>query len=743
MSSPAEPAGTKARTLPGDLWGGLSAMLVAVPSAIAFGVTVLSPLGSSHAAQGALAGILGAVALGLLAPALGGTPRLITAPCAPAAAVLSAQVIELAAQGVPAESVLLRLTLVCVVAAVLQLIAGLAGAGRLIKYMPYPVVSGYLTGVGLIIVASQFPKLVGAASGVTWSAALTAPRLWNGYAIAVGVLTIAAMLIGPRLTKALPAAILGLVIGVLAYFGLSLANPSLLGLEHNPLVIGRLDGAGDGLLSALRERGAALRGLGLADVTAALVPGATLAILLSIDTLKTCVVLDALTRSRHDSNRELVGQGLANLAASTAGGIPGAGQMGATLVNLSSGARTRVSGIVEGALALLAFLVLGSLLAWVPIAALAGILIVVGLRMIDWRTVHFLRSRATMLDFLVILAVVIVAESYSLIAASGVGVGLAVLLFIREQAGTSVVHRKTYGSETFSRQARQPEAMKVLHERGDQTAIFELQGSLFFGTADGLYRALEPELKAHRRYLILDLQRVQSVDLTAAHVLEQIEDVLAERGGCVLFSDLPRALPSGRDMQRYFDEVGLVRSERRVQVFDELDNALEWVEDRLLEEEQMRHVHAKALELADLDLFAGRKAETLAALEACVERRSFKSGERIFARGDSSDELYLIRRGAVRIVLPLSAKEAHHLATFRRGSFFGEMAFLDREPRSADAIALDDTDLFVLQRSRIDTLSAEHPRLVMQLYERLSRALATRLRYTTAEVRALRRPGGA
>jgi len=337
---------------------------------------------------------------------------------------------------------------------------------------------------------------------------------------------------------------------------------------------------------------------------------------------------------------------------------------------------------------------------------------------------------------------VIVAVSYSLVAAAGVGVALAVMLFIREQIGSSVVHRRTSGGEVFSKQMRLPDEMTLLQARGGETAILELQGSLFFGTADQLYDVLEPELKA-RRFIILDLQRVQSVDLTAAHLLEQIEDRLAERKGSLLFSDLPRNLPSGRDLQRYFGEVGLARAEHRAYVFDELDNALEWVEDRILEEEHVLRAQERPIELREIDLFSGRKPETLAALDACMERRSYQAGEKIFACGDGGDELLLIRRGAVRVVLPISRQEAHHLATFGRGDFFGEMSFLDRAPRSADAIAFTNAELFALSRQRFDEFAAEHPRLATQLLGGLARVLAIRLRYANAELRALRSPGSA
>jgi SulP family sulfate permease len=722
----------------GDFWGGLGAMLVALPSSIAFGVAIFAPLGGSYAALGALAGILGATALGLVAPAIGGAGRLITAPCAPAVAVLAAVAIGFTQAGLGPEAVLLRLALIALICGVLQLLFGIVGIGRLIKYMPYPVVSGYLTGVGLIIIASQVPKFLGLPQVSSPWQALATPSAWSGLGIGVGVATVAVMLLAPRFTKNVPAAILGLGAGVLTYFVLALADPGLRVLHDNPLVVGAVSHGEGGLLDAIAARWAAIGGIGPEDLVEVLVPGLTLAVLLSIDTLKTCVVLDALTKTRHDSNRVLLGQGAANLVATAIGGVPGAGQMGATLVNLSSGGQTRRSGLIEGVLALVAFLLLGGLIAWVPIAALAGILIVIGVRMIDRDSFALLRNRSTVLDFAVIVVVVVVALGYSLIAASGAGVALAVMLFIREQIGGSIVRRKAFGNQMYSKQIRVPEEMALLEKMGVQTAIFELQGSLFFGTADQLYSALEPELKT-RRFIVLDMRRVQSVDITAVHMLEQIEDMLAERGAYLLFSDVPRNVPSGRDMQRYFDEVGLVRTTHHVRVFGELDEALEWVEDRVLEAAQLARALEQPLELREMELFAGRKAETLAELEACMERRTVRAGARIFSRGDSGDELFLIRRGAVRIVLPFTAQQ-HHLATFGRGSFFGEMSFLDRGQRSANAVAFTDTDLFVLSRQRFDEVTVHHKRLAIQLLGNIARILALRLRYANAELRTLRDP---
>jgi len=355
--------------------------------------------------------------------------------------------------------------------------------------------------------------------------------------------------------------------------------------------------------------------------------------------------------------------------------------------------------------------------------------------MFDLHSLRLLRSRATVLDFVVIAAVVVVAITVSLIAASATGVGLAILLFIREQTRASVVHRQTLGSQTHSKQVRLPHEAAVLDREGERTAIFELQGSLFFGTADQLYSVLEPHLKT-RRFLLLDMRRVRSVDVTAAHILELVGDMLQERGGHLLFSALPRIMPGGVDARRFLGDLGFYEH-LGAKAFGELDAALEWVEDQILAEAHLELRSLAALALEEFDLFRGRRADTLEALAACVEARSYAGGAQIFAAGDTGDELFLIRRGAVRIVLAGADGLEHHLATFRRGSFFGEMAFLDREQRSAAAVAERETELFVLSRARFDQLVAEHRRLGIAVLDGIARVLALRLRRTDQELQAL------
>ena len=712
-------------------------MLVALPSAIAFGVTVYAAIGPAYAALGALAGMLGTTALGLFAPALGGTNRLITAPCAPAAAVLSGFAIELVHQGTAPASIILLLTVLGLLTGIIQVIFGRAGIGSLIKYIPYPVVSGYLSGVGLIIIGSQIPKFLGTPDGTTWWHALISADLWHWQGLVVGATTMLVMLLAPKVTKIVPAAILGLLAGVLAYFGLALIDHSLLNIKGNLLIIGPLSGDTGGLVDAVVGRWQEIGDLKLSQIGALFGPAITLAALLSIDTLKTCVVLDAMTRSRHDSNRELTAQGVANVASACVGGMQGAGQMGATLVNLTSGGQSRLSGVLEGVLALVAFALLGSLVAWIPVASLAGILIVVGFRMIDRHSLQLATSPATLFDFFVIVAVIATAVSVSLIAASGTGIALAMLLFIREQLTSTVIRHKSYGNQKFSKQKRSGTEMKLLEEQGKQAVIVELQGSLFFGTKDQLYNSLESEL-GKRKYFILDMRRVQGVDVSAAHVLTQIRDSVVERDGFLIFCSLPQELPNGRNISAFFDQMDITTFTSFVKVFPEVDDALEWVEDQILGIDPLDRTGETLLELHEMELFKERKEETLTALEACLEQRSCKAGEYVYSVGDTGDELFLIRRGSVRILVPVEGTPGHHVVTFGRGDFFGGLSFLDQQPRSNAALAFTDIDLFVLRRAQFEQLAEQHKRLAVNLLEAIALVLAMRLRYNDMEIVALR-----
>ncbi|MDR0578622.1 MAG: cyclic nucleotide-binding domain-containing protein, partial [Candidatus Accumulibacter sp.] len=715
----------------GDLWGGFSAMLVALPASVAFGVTVYAAIDPHYAAFGALAGVLGAMSLGLVAPTFGGTDRLISAPCAPAAAVLSAFAVELVHQGVDPASIVLMLTVLGILTGIIQILIGFLGFGRLIRYIPYPVVSGFLSGVGLTIIGGQLPGLAGAQRDVSWHQVLFSPETWDWRGLTIGGVTVLAMLFSSRLIRKVPGVVVGVACGAIVYAAIAATDPDLQRLEGNPLVIGLLGASGEGYIALITDRWNQIGELRLAQVAGLVGSALTLAILLSIDTLKTCVVLDRMTRSRHDSNRELAAQGLANIAAAAIGGMPGAGTMGATMVNYSSGAQTRISGVVEGLTTVVAALALGSFVAWIPVATLGGVLIVVGLRMIDTDPARFLESKSTLVDFCVVLAVIGCALTIGLIAAAAVGVILSIVLFLREQVGGAVVRRKSFVGERSSAWYRPEHEMRILEKKGRSAVIFELQGSLFFGTAQQLYRTLEPEL-ATTEYLILDLQRVQSVDITATYMLNQVRDALAERNVPLLFSNVRERLPNGRNLREFLELAGLRPNDGTVQYLSSLEAAIEWVETRLLGDHQSAGADdSPPLELHEIELFNGSKPDTLVDLEACLEKRSWKAGETIYATGDPGNDLFLIRKGEVRVVGSIGRGEAiRHIATYGRGDFFGGQAFLDNRPRGNDIIAIRDCEMYVLSLEKFNYLADQHKRIALVLMTKLARLLSIRLRHT-------------
>src|SRR5262245_1236306 len=208
-----------------DFWGGFAAALVVLPSSVAFGIIAYTAIGPEHVGRGAVAGLLGAVALGVVAPIVGRTAGLISTPCAPAAPVLSATTAgwlsEIAGASVPTSDIPVMMALVVMLSACLQMLYGLLGGGRLIKFVPYQVVTGFLSSIALIIVLAQLPKLLGLPKNVSLWQGLISPEIWKWQGVVVGVTTVVVTLASPRITQRCPAVVLGVFAGVLTYLGLS------------------------------------------------------------------------------------------------------------------------------------------------------------------------------------------------------------------------------------------------------------------------------------------------------------------------------------------------------------------------------------------------------------------------------------------------------------------------------------------------------------------------------------------
>jgi len=720
-----------------ELLSACAAMFVALPSAIAFGISVYSPLGESYAGTAALSGVIGTIVIGLFTPLLGGTPKLISAPCAPAAAVLSVFVLEQVRRGhFSYQQIPIIVTIAVLLAGLFQIGLGLLGGGRLIKYIPYPVVTGYLSGLGILIILSQLPRIFSMSSEGSLLGNLDTLNS-NPIPPIIGFASIATMFIMPKLSKKIPPTIASLISGIIVYWILSFFFEELREIKNNHFIVGPIIPEGESLFASFGKN---LWNLGMITISSwrtLFIPAITLGFLLSIDTLKTCLVIDVYSEKRHDSNRELIGQGIGNCASSVFGGIAGAGTLGPTLVNLVSGAKTKWSGFFVGLFALVTILFFADLLTWIPVSALSGVLIVIGLRMIDWKSVGLLKSSNTIFDFFVILCVVIAAISTSLILAAGVGILLAILLFLRDQVRSSVVRRSFLGNQKFSKKRRLPSELDELEKKGDRNIIFELQGQLFFGTTDQLFNMLEPYLPKAKN-IVLDFRRVLNIDFTAVNLLKQIHSRLASTRGTLILASVPLQLSTGQNMRQYLESFGLSENTPHLSFFNELDEALEFTEDQILHEANLDLTkNIPFLHLHQFEFFEPFSESSITQFETYISELRILPGEIIFRKSDVSDKMYFIRKGTVRILLPLDGNRVHHLATFGKGDFFGDMAFLDKEPRSADAIALDEALLYEISREKFDEYVKENPEFGYLYFESLAYILSKRLRLNHLELTAL------
>jgi len=230
---------------------------------------------------------------------------------------------------------------------------------------------------------------------------------------------------------------------------------------------------------------------------------------------------------------------------------------------------------------------------------------------------------------------------------------------------------------------------------------------------------------------------VQSVDYSAVHVIEQIRDRLSEIGGELLLSDLPSQLPSGEDLRNYFSHTGVLHEGLNIRAFNELDDALEWMEEQWLAKEGLWPRADRNYSLRDFDVFAGRSEDTLSDLSASMETRHIVAGEKLFSLGEASNEIFFIVRGEVRIDILMPDGRQHHMATHHQGDFVGEMGFLDGRARADFAVAVTDVEVMVLTREKFDLLADNHRRLGSLFMLEIARVLASRLRQTSNELKIL------
>lgn len=478
--------------LRGDVAGGLVAAVVALPLALAFGVA---------SGAGAIAGLYGAIFVGLFAALFGGTPAQVSGPTGPMTVVMAGLLAQVGQEPALAFSAV-------ILGGGLQILLGLSGVGRYITLMPYPVISGFMSGIGAIIIILQAAPLVGhaAQSGSVVATLALLPSFFANPvvdALALGLVSLALIYgtpepVGKIIPPPLLALIAGTVLGVLAFPGAPVIGPIPTTL---PLP--------------------ALPALHLDAMKLVIGQAIVLAVLGSIDSLLTSLVCDNMTRTHHDSNRELIGQGVGNAVAGLFGGLPGAGATMRSVINIRTGGRTPVSGALHALFLLAVLLGLGPLAERIPLAVLAGILVKVGVDIIDWRLLKH-TMQAPRADVIIMAAVCAMTVLADLILAVAVGLVLASVLFVKRMADLELMNLRIITAQTPESPLTEEEAA-VLRQHEGRIILVHVDGPMSFGSAKDMVRRLEGVSKwSSFAVVVLDLSAVPVIDGTAALAVEDM-----------------------------------------------------------------------------------------------------------------------------------------------------------------------------------------------------------------------------
>ncbi len=725
----------------GDVFGGLAAALVALPQALGNGALVFLPLGLEHVNVGIVAGVIAAIVGGLVAT-LGGRPRYQISGPLTAAAVISASLVgSLAANplfsssaGLDVGAIAALVFLAVFLGGVVQVLFSGLKLGRALKFIPQPVLAGFMYGVALQIVVQQVKPLFGLPADTSLADLFNHADKILPNALVVGATTVIATLLARRLSARAPAPMVGLLAGVAAYLLLQgYSGPGGLGevlkaLPENGMIHLQLP--------AMLQLDWAHLWFGVAVDVA--VTALLLAIVGSVTSLLAAAVVDVSTGSTQDGDRALLTQGICNMCSGALGGLFSGGSTLTVLTNYEAGGRTALSGATLAAIFLGLLFIGGPLLAYVPMSVLAGIMIGLAIGVVDnlMRDTLPRGQQGRRLDGLRVanLGIVVLVGAttafVNIVAAVIIGV-LAATILLAVRLSTSIIHRLSDGVSRSSLKARGIEQAACLRAQGGKIGVVELSGFVFFGTANRMRLEIEAFARG-RTALLLDFRRVYDVEASGARELEALGKKLKEQGIAVALSHMQLNEP----LELCLRYSGAQHSIDEQHWFADLDQALEWAEDMVLKRCGKQVESSREISIGNAELFAEFDSCQLGMLSELLKRETLEGGDLVFKEGDVGDKLFVITKGLVSIKLKLPGTSRYQrLATFGPGMFFGEMALIEGKPRSAEAQVIQDSIVYSLSAADVTRLRVQHPEIAFAILDGLAKTLASRLRTTSEQLR--------
>ncbi len=495
----------------GDIYGGVTAAIVALPLALGMGVT---------SGAGPVAGMYGAIFVGLFAALFGGTPAQVSGPTGPMTVVMAAIFTQYVAID-PVTGPAMAFTVV-ILGGLFQLLFGVFKLGKYIALVPFPVISGFMSGIGVIIILLQLGPLLGHASPAKpLEAVQSMPAFFadiNTYALILGAMTMGIVYMLPAsVSRIVPAPLVALIAGTMTLMYLL--------PEGGATQLGEIPTGFPSFQMPVFELGLIFDMIQSAVILAALG---------SIDSLLTSLVADNKTRTHHDSDRELIGQGIGNMVAGFFGGLPGAGATMRTVVNIRAGGQTPISGALHAVILLVIVLGGGTMAGNIPHAVLAGILIKVGTDIIDWEFLKHLRT-APKSSLVVMFAVLFITVFVDLVTAVAVGVIASSMMLVQKMTAMQLSNIKIW-TEPHEEDPLDEEESSIMEAAKGRILLFHLEGPFSFGAAKGMMRLM----MNHDDFdvIVFDFSDVPLIDITMAKTIEDMILMHTDAGRKVLLSGL-------------------------------------------------------------------------------------------------------------------------------------------------------------------------------------------------------------
>jgi MFS superfamily sulfate permease-like transporter len=714
-----------------DIVAGLASSTVAIPLAMAFGMFAFVTLGDEYFAYGAMAGLVSAVIAGFVCVLLGDRSTRVYAPRITTTFFLGLLLYSLLHRATTVDgepdvaATLLVFFAIILLGGLFQALFGLLRLGTLIKFAPHPVMAGFQNMAAVLLFLVQLGNVLGFEHNIRFTRVFGALGEALPLSAVVAALTFAAMWNARRITTKVPPVLVGLGCGIVAYYALVLSG---FGGMLGPII--GAPTASAAMRTVLVDFSGLPMAAPLQHSLSVILPSAlALAIIASIDALLCAKLTSQPGELRAGDDRLLIRLGIANAVSAGFGGITSGINIGPSLTNRAFGGRSWLSVIVNALAVLAAATLLFPILAYMPRAVLSAVIMVIAIQHIDpWTrqlAARLIRPGTPQrgdvaLDLGVSVFVSLLSIAVNVVLAVFIGIVVAVLLFVIRMSRSNI--RRLYRCDAVrSRRYRDPAEMELLHVQGASVLVIELQGALFFGSAERLAQIVDRETIRGTAALLLDLRRVTEIDSTGGRILSDIDAALGARGIKLALVLSGRTETAAR----------LADIFRRDRFFPDIDRAIEWAEDDLLRE--VGTGSSRELPLDRVPLLRDFEADQVERLRGWLEPVAWPAGHVIFRHGDPGSSLYLVTRGRASVHL-LHDDGDIRLVTFAPGAVFGELAILDRGPRSATITADEDLAGFGLSEASFAMLCQKQPDIAIKLLSALGRELSVRIRYANMTI---------